>query len=213
MTEATLERGYGPMRKDPAPFVQPRIACIVSAFDRHPHLRCVLASLQMQRPEVRVIVADNGNTQALNRWTRAIAKSFNYDHLALRMDSCYEPVNLLAPEIEQEWLCCPADDSYYVPKWSKIVLETADANPSWDFIYWDTLYDPRRTGKYEPMVVELKECCIDKASFMIKTRLFCEIGGFPPRPWDDWRDAELAKTIVNLNIKHGKAPGVLCAKN
>jgi GT2 family glycosyltransferase len=202
------------------------ISCVVSTFQNAKKLRCCLAAFALQDPNVQVTVADNSPDQHGVRWNYAVAKSYDmtYVNTSHIEGHAYGAANAICGVGEQlldrdnkpwkdlvlgEWVCFPSDDGYHVPLFSKIVLETAAAHPKWDFIYWDTLYDPRRTGKYEVMNVQPTECRIDKTSFMVRTSVFREIGGFPPHA-NDWRDSALAQKLVNAGVPHGKAEGVLC---
>ena len=195
----------------------PELTCIVSTFMGAAKLRCSIAALLLQDPEVNIIVTDNTprSSAEYSRSERVAeelcVRYINTCHVGGGTDPCDAATYVAAlhrPELG-EWLTFPSDDGYHVPLFSKIVLQTAAEHPEWDFIYWDILYDPRRTGKYEVMSVHPANCHIDKTSFMIRTKLFCEIGGFPPSPDNGWRDAKLAEKLVAMGVKHGKAPGCL----
>lgn len=190
------------------------ITCIVSTHCRPRELNLCILSLILQLPRVQIIVTDNSIDQKSKDWTKAVCKHTNVNYMTTstfrEQRECYDSANIAAPLAIGNWLCFPSDDGYHVPQWSRIVLETATQHPDWDLIYWDTLYDPRRTGKYEVMVVYPSECQIDKTSFMVKRSLFMGVGGFPERPHDNWRDAELINKLMSIGVKHGKAPGVLC---
>ena len=194
------------------------LCCIVSTFEGADKLKCSLAALRLQNPWLSIRVTDNSPASSNDALvTRKVSEDFqslyiNTSHIQGGTDPC-DAANAISPLVNSEWLTFPSDDGYHVPLFSKIVLQTAAEHPEWDFIYWDILYDPRRTGKYEVMSVHPANCHIDKTSFMIRTKLFCEIGGFPPSSDNGWRDAKLAEKLVAMGVKHGKAPGVLVCHN
>src|SRR5690242_1196067 len=200
----------------------PELCCIVSTFEGADKLKCSLAALRLQNPPVRILVTDNSPETGYHALgTEMSTKRFDAEYINTSTvnggtDPC-DAANWVCQswpfDIREEWLTFPSDDGYHVPLFSKIVLQTAAEHPEWDFIYWDILYDPRRTGKYEVISVHPANCHIDKTSFMIRTKLFCEIGGFPPSPDNGWRDAKLAEKLMAMKVKHGKAPGVLVCHN
>jgi hypothetical protein len=110
--------------------------------------------------------------------------------------------------VQGDWLCFPSDDSYYVPRFSEIMLEAARAQ-NLDFVYCDMLYDWRPDDVYRIMNVEPRSCAIDKTCFLVKREIF---KGFPYHE-SGWNDGAFAEQLVAEGVRHGKAPGVLVVHN
>ncbi len=189
------------------------ISFIVSAYDRPDHLRCCLASLDLQGDH-EIIVCDNGGTL----YNQAITNHAGVIYLntsKLVPQTCYHG---LEAQPDGNWLCFPSDDSYYVPNFARIMLHTAEAN-NWEFVYSDVLYDPRLAhatrGLHDTYsVMDTQPHCgsFDKTCFIVTRRAFEQVGGWP-RHEADWRDGALAEALVNAGIRHGKAPGILLVHN
>ena len=184
------------------------ISFIVSAYDRPDYLRCCLASLALQTRPHEILVACNSDTHEMYAAHLDVAVQF---HVPIwpTTGGCYNASNEIAEHYaEGDWLCFPSDDSYYVPRFSEIMLATAEA-ASWDFVYCDMLYDRHPEGLYRVMNAQPRTCAIDKTNFLVKRAVF---RGFPPHE-SDWRDGALAEQLVAEGVRHGKAPGVLVVHN
>jgi glycosyltransferase involved in cell wall biosynthesis len=184
------------------------ISFIVSAYDRSDCLRCCLASLALQTKPYEILIACNSDTHEMYAAHLELAKYFEV-MLFPTTGGCYDASNEIAEHYaEGDWLAFPSDDSYYVPRFSEIMLATAEA-AGWDFVYCDMVYDRHPEGLYRVMNAQPRTCAIDKTNFLVKRAVF---KGFPPHE-SDWRDGALAEQLVAEGVRHGKAPGVLVVHN
>jgi hypothetical protein len=188
----------------------PAISYIISHYHRPIELKCCLASLALQWDQHHeILVTDSSRDPDCIAECIRICEDFG----ARRINSkacqhCYESACVGAARAKGKWLCFPCDDSYYVPGFSQIMLQAAEAN-SWDFVYCDCLYDPRLGGKYSILDAQPIIGRMDKANFLLRRSLF---QGFPPHE-HEWRDGTLAVSLIQRGVRHGKAPGILCVHN
>ncbi len=186
------------------------ISFIVSAYNHPEKLICCLASLAIQIPEPDLWVADNSDTPEMVEACESVCSVFGARRVQTHAETslCYISSEHVAEMVSGEWLCFPSDDSYYVPGFSKLMLDAAEEN-GWDFVYCDALYDPRMGGEYSVMTTRPACCAIDKTTFILRRELF---QGFPPHE-SDWRDGALAESLVERGVKHGKPRGILVVHN
>lgn len=193
--------------------VPPKITFFVSAYCRPDALACFLYSLRCQTiSDWQAIILDNAVVDVIiekhvDRIMQICDSRIKY--LNPQMDDCYPAVNDYLHLAEGEWIATPSDDTYYVPEFIEIMTSAGEQN-GWDFVYCDTLYDPRRTGKWEILNVLPSPCQIDKVSFIVRRDKFT---GFIPDPMCPWgratqSDGYTAADLAN-RLPHGKAPGVL----
>lgn len=199
------------------------ISYIVSHHNRSRELRICLASLHLQEFPKEILVCDNSSTPIHRSWCKQICAPSVYDTpgpwcvqyldtwASDFCDTCYHSPEYVGSQ--GDWLCFPSDDSYYVPLFSKLMLQAAEKN-GWEFVYCDVLYDPRRAlagGKgeeYSVMITAPNLGSIDKTCFLTTRRAFDAVGGWPEHP-GDWRDGALAEAVVKAGIKHGRVPGAM----
>jgi hypothetical protein len=198
------------------------VTYIVSTYDRPRSLRMTLASLQVQTDtDFEVIVADNNPT---TEWTRNWSvvdllqdNRFKHFHTANYANSpgwdCYHSAEWVGNEIASgDYICCPSDDSYYVPVFQETMLAKARAEDL-GLVYCDMLYDRRIGGKYSVLNVQPRSCAIDKTGFMV--RRDCWIG-FPTKPQtlsSSCCDGEMIEELVRRGVRHGKVEECLVVHN
>jgi len=194
------------------------ITYIVSAYDRPAHLRCCLASLALQEEPKDVIVACNSLVPEIRDQHNRITHSFDFGCVFPARDwgatECYDAIEAVVKEVplDGDWLCFPSDDSYYVPAFSKIMMDAARAN-DWELVYCDMLYDERSLyGAYSVFPVDPWPCSIDKTCFILKRERFIPFPGKVPGGASA-SDGLLVQQLVKDGIRHGKAPGVLVVHN
>jgi len=82
--------------------MNPKISFLLSAYDRPKHLRCALASLQIQTcPEIEVIVCDNATDPFVSLVQQVVVDSFEdkrFHYRNPRDRTCYESTKTVAPE-------------------------------------------------------------------------------------------------------------------
>lgn len=197
------------------------ISFIVSSYNRGVYLLTCLASLLSQNADKEIIVTDNSNDPEHKRFIAGFAsisdkiKVVDTDiHMSEnRFTECYRAANYAAVNhAKGEWLCFPSDDNYYVPPFSEIMLQEANASNS-DLVYCDFLYDPRWSGRYYSPVSALpKYGFFDKGCFIIKRDLFHKLEGFTIMN-NDSTDFDLVNRSISTEAKISKAPGVLMVHN
>src|SRR5712671_6529740 len=194
-----------------------KVSFIVSSFERPISLMtCVTSLINQVAIEKEIIVIDNSNdplmvsvikeTESINSLIKVINTKGLLEEP--QRNSCYEPSMILGFEQSVgEWLCFPNDDSYYVPGFATVMVNTAERF-NWDFVYCNMVYDPRWDGKTYSVVPGYPIVrYITKSSFIIRRHLF-EKYRFPPHEYD-YRDYALADALVKDNVRMGCAPGVL----
>ena len=204
--------------------LSPKVSYIVSAFDRPTSLPCCLWSLKVQSdPSFEVIVADNALREGL-QLRHALAVRQLDDPRFRHVDTsnpancswdCYWSAEWLVTHgrVKGEWICCPSDDSYYVPIFQEALLDAAGKN-GWDLVYSDMLYDRRIGGVYKKLDVEPRRNWIDKTGFFVKRKHWI---GFPEKPTTGPQrsscDGAMIDQLVASGIKHGKVPEILVVHN
>jgi hypothetical protein len=194
----------------------PTITFIVNTCDDPDFLTCCLASLRVQSSKLLdyylyIVIADNSKNTHNIEANKRLALQFDAVWLpGLGDNSCYETLNVLSKHLCTDWLCFPSSDGYYVPGFCELML-TAGETSGVDFVYCDTLYDPRLHGRgiYSVLHTHPQERWIDKTSFIIRKKAF---KGFPPHP-QDWRDGALVEQLVKDKVSMTKAMGVLVVHN
>lgn len=193
----------------------PKISFIMSAYDRPKHLRCALASLQIQtEPDIEVIVADNGTNDFTAHVQDMMVRQFldeRFHYRNPRARTCYEATKVIAPETKGEWLCFPHDDGWYAPEFAEAMLRGARQSKA-DFIYCDMLYDSRMFGHYDVLRTQPRLNQIDKGGFIVKRSWFDKVD-WPPAPNDMCRDGLLVDALVRLGIRTHKVAGILWCHN
>ena len=193
------------------------ISFIVSANERPHMLNCSLASLAAQTVAGEIIVTLNHPDEQMNLAHRLACTYFDARWLETGTRGakcCYSAAGMGALETSGEWLCFPSDDSYYVPRFSEIILRTA-AEKQADLVYCDCLYavgDPKHSPNWRPYSVlntQPRMGRIDKTCFIIRRELF---KGFPPHP-QGYRDGALIEQLGKDGVKMAKAPGILVVHN
>lgn len=190
------------------------IGFIVSVYDRPDMLNVCLASLAVQ-PEPKIIVCNNSENDGVTAKVREIVSRYGGVHAwtgtAYGAGTCYESANIVAKDYlrDEQWLCFPSDDSYYVEDFSKIMLQTADTEKA-DLVYCDCVYRSGKTGNqqwpaYSVLNVSPRMGRIDKTCFIVRRDKF---KGFPAHT-REYRDGALIESLMAEGIRHAKAPGVL----
>lgn len=179
-------------------------------------LAVVLHCLAVQTfTDFEVIVADNGESQLLNR---ELIESLDYrfkhrNTKAVGFKDCYSAAEwVVEKECRGDFVCFPSDDSYYVPCFAQDMLEAAESN-KWDLVYCNMLYDARFNGHYyAPIDVAPVLNRIDKTGFILRRSWF---EGFPGKVAEGpcKADGELIESLVERGISHGKVPGFLMVHN
>lgn len=188
------------------------LAFIVSAFENSLELTCCLASLKLQAKNnemsIAIHVADNSVEHAA--YVQQACALFEGVVYHKTSGGCYKAAEQVNREIRADWLCFASSDSYYVPGFAQIMLETAIRCKS-DLVYCDCLYDPRLHGRgvYSVLNVFPEMRWIDKTCFIVRRELF---KGFPKHE-QDWRDGALVEQFVSKGYRLAKAKGILVVHN
>ena len=195
------------------------ISYIVSNYHSALSLLCCVTSLLQQDATEEILIADNStdpqqiqfveNMLSLSYKIRRIDTSKVCPTPTEQVAPCYAAANEVAKEAKGEWLCFPSSDSYYVPGFARIMLDTAD-ELGLEFVYADFLYDPRyNTTHYQVVQAYPRYRMFDKTCFIVKRDRF---NGFPLKS-NGADDYLLCAGLLEAGVKHGKAPGVLLVHN
>ncbi len=195
------------------------ISFIVSAFDRLWPLRSCLASLMCQGEPFEIIVTCNATDIVMVSEIKAICQQ----HKVLMIETgemgstCpYSAAEMAVPETKGDWLCFPSDDSYYLPRFSELMLRAAEQN-QWDLVLSEAvLYskDRQRHPEYIPHVhtQEARLHCVDKTAFIVKKSWFEGFPGkIPHQPVSC--DGLLIESLRKRDIRFGAARGCLVVHN
>ncbi len=212
------------------------ISFIISYFDRPLSLITCVASLLQQDGGNEIIICDN-STRVENQLVGASIENWVHDntlglagtahkvrYLPTYVDcppdfnSGYKAQNIGATHATGDWYCFPSEDCYYVPGFSRIMLQAALEHrcpDEPDFVYCDMLYDPRYNqliseGIYSVVTSYPRPRFMDKSNFIVKSHLFRGFDEQHPHGYGDW-------LFIDRLLKEGrrltKAPGVLMAHN
>ena len=181
------------------------ISYIVSYYNRVASLNACVASLNAQEGPKEILVCNNGPVLP---WIPLGPSGKLLQTGAAGAQSCYDSAALAAKDASGDWLCFPSDDSLYVGRFQRIMLEIA-ASESADLVYCDCVYalgtEKNRWPPYSVLETQPKMGRIDKTCFIMRRSLFTE---FPPHEWG-YRDGALIEQLVKGGVKMAKAPGVL----
>lgn len=204
----------------------PLITFLISAHSRPDSLGCLLYSLRCQTVrEWSAVVLDNSTIDIINERHVNRIMDLNDSRVSYRnprMGDPYLTANKYLSQAAGDWLAFPNDDTYYVPDFIRIMTDRAIKGPEafqyelealpheLDLVYCDTLYDPRRTGRWEVLDVHPSPGRIDKTSFIVRRDKFM---GFIPDPVSPFgspcqSDGYTMQALAD-RLPHGKAPGVL----
>jgi hypothetical protein len=200
-----------------------KVTYVVSAFDRPWHLRCCLASLQVQTdPDFMVIVADNGNDVTQAEHFRVVQ---SFDSRFVHLDSrhydispgwdCYWSADWVVEHyVSSPWVCLPSDDTYYVPVFQETLLKYAEERDL-QLVYCEMLYDRRGSadGRYHLCNVAASPGRIDKVGFMVKREVWQPHPQKPLVPGPTMCDGWFIEQVVNSGIRHGKVDEPLVVHN
>lgn len=197
------------------------VSYIISAYNNPTQLVTCITSLLVQEGPRKIIVCDNSTNQvtrdATKKWSTMWDDCVTYidTHAECPPDinAGYKAQNIGAELAKGDWLCFPSHDSYYVPRFQEIMLETAKDFKS-NFVYCDFLYDPRYNqiiskGIYQVVPAYPRPRFCDKNNFIIKRKHFHGFDINNPNGYGDMFIHMQAKE----NLKVAKAPGVLVVHN
>ena len=197
------------------------ISFIVSAYHRPTALACALASLRQQDIDLEIVVCDNSTDPKLREQQRSLCAQFGARHvdteerlrLAGSPSDCYWSAESVVPETTGEWLCFPSDDSYYVPEFSRTLIEAGEKN-GWDLVFCDTVYDRRAFGDHYD-VLRTEPCVgkIDKTGFILRRSRFTGFPGKVSVPGPCCADGFLIEALVAAGCPLGKVCSVLVVHN
>ncbi len=181
------------------------ISFIISAYGEADRMPLILSSLKLQTvQDFEVFVTDNKGSDEVKR----ITESYGYNYLHTDFDNCYDSAHQAVPLTKGDWLCFPANDSYYVPLFLELMLEGDKFDA--EFIYCDMLYDPRLRGEYAAVDVYPAYGKIDKGGFLLKRSRFKAFPKISYRSPSDWY---LVESLLAEGVRTYKAKGVLWIHN
>lgn len=201
-----------------------KITFIVSSYNRPEMLRLMLACLQVQtEKDWECFIANNNPYPGPGSEQQNIIHQMNdprFIYVNPKLPDAYKAIWALMPQVKGEWLCFPSDDCYYVPQFAERMLKCVTANPAYDFVYCDMIYDPRPSeGRdwYGVINTSPNLGAIDKAGFLIRKRLFLETGWANTEGMSvqlqGSRDGMLAEELVRRGAAMVKAKGVMFVHN
>jgi GT2 family glycosyltransferase len=168
---------------------QPDITYIVSAFNRPVMLPVCLWSIKGQsHSDFECIVTDNAESDALAKQQERMVKGLN-DHRfryvrtanKTKVSDCYWSAEWANQHMASgRWLCFPCDDTYLVPEFAQRMLVAA-AKENADYVFVKHIVaSPEALGGpdtgYAVWSQRLHRTA--KTSFIVKRRVFDEVGGF-----------------------------------
>jgi GT2 family glycosyltransferase len=168
---------------------QPEITYIVSAFNRPTMLPVCLWSIKGQsHSDFECIVTDNADHDPTAKTQEAMVKAmgdprFRYIRTAkkTKVSDCYWSAEWANQHMASgRWLCFPCDDTYLVPEFAQRMLVTA-AKENADYVFVKHIVaSPEALGGpdtgYAVWSQRLHRTA--KTSFIVKRRVFDEVGGF-----------------------------------
>lgn len=192
------------------------ISFIVSAYDRPKALRACLGTISAQTEPYEVIVCCNSLQQEQIDAHREICEEFDAKLFCTgRMGAqcCYSSAEMVIERghVHGDWLVFASDDSLYVGRFSEIMLRAARSH-QWDLVYCDMDYDspmPLSDYHYGLLKVTPQLGRIDKTGFMLRRNWFKKFPGKNPSGSYAMCDGKLVDELIEREIPHGHAGGIL----
>ena len=186
---------------------KPEISFIVSSYARPIELTICLKSLELQRTNCEILIADNKGSSI----TQDICDGYAYYDTSKKCKDCYQSANLLAKEARGKYLCFPSDDNYYTPFFAERLLAHAKRFKL-DLVYCDFIQNPTTVGSYEVFRAQPIIGHIDKGGFLVKRDKF---PGFPTGSArkDVFADGLMIEQLRGTGIRFGKVNDVLWVHN
>ncbi len=204
------------------------ISFVVSAYDRPKALRACLATIGAQTEPYEVIVCCNSLQQEQIDMHRevceefaAFAQRFELPCEGARLlctgrmgaQCCYSSAEMVIDRghVHGDWLVFASDDSLYVGRFTEIMLRAARTH-QWDLVYCDMDYDspmPLSDYHYGLLKVTPQMGRIDKTGFMLRRQWFKKFPGKNPAGSWSMCDGRLIEELMEREIPHGHAGGIL----
>lgn len=194
------------------------ISFIVSHYNRPIALMGCIAALLQQVGDNEIIITDNSTQETAIQFAKNLCElspRITWLDTSLfctaedNLTACYRAANVAVGQATKEWVCFPSDDSYYVPNFVQIMLDTA-VSQDLEMVYSDFIYDPRWNQlTYTVVQAAPRYYFFDKTCFILKRDRF---KGFRTEmtPENDWH---LIEDLIKEGLRHGHALGVLLVHN